>query len=150
MGHFATGVTVITTLSTSGEFNGLTANAVASLSLSPPLLLVCVDKTAESYPCFDDSKVFTVSILGANQEDVSRRFATSSISGPKKFEGVSYRIGATGVPILNGALAYLECRVTAAHDGGDHTVYIGEIEQADTIEGEPLLFFRGGYRSIGN
>jgi flavin reductase (DIM6/NTAB) family NADH-FMN oxidoreductase RutF len=150
MGHFATGVAVITTRSASGEFYGLTVNALSSLSLTPPLLLICIDKKSESYPCFDESKVFNVNILNTDQEDISRRFASNSISGPKKFEGTSYRIGANGVPILTGALAYLECRVTAAFDGGDHTIYVGEIEQADAVEGEPLLFFRGGYRAIGS
>jgi len=150
MGHFATGVAVITTHAADGEYYGLTANALSSLSLVPPLLLVCIDKKAESYRCFDESKVFNANILGADQEDISRRFASNSMSGAKKFEGTSYRIGANGAPILTGVLAYLECRVTAAFDGGDHTIYVGEIEQADSIEGEPLLFFRGGYRSIGS
>lgn len=150
MGHFATGVAVITTRAANGEYFGLTVNALSSLSLVPPLLLVCIDKKAESYPCFDESKVFTANVLNAEQEDISRRFASNSMTGAKKFEGTSYRVGANGVPILSGALAYLECRVTGAFDGGDHTIYVGEIEQADSIEGEPLLFFRGGYRSIGS
>jgi flavin reductase (DIM6/NTAB) family NADH-FMN oxidoreductase RutF len=147
MGHFATGVTVITTLRSSGELHGLTANAFTSVSLIPPLLLICVDKKAESYPCFDESGVFTVNVLAADQEALSRRFA---VSGGEKFAGISYKIGANGAPILDGALAYLECKVTHKIDGGDHTIYIGEIEQAETKEGKPLLFFRGGYREIGD
>jgi 4-nitrophenol 2-monooxygenase / 4-nitrocatechol 4-monooxygenase, reductase component len=147
MGHFATGVTVITSIRTSGELHGLTANAFTSVSLIPPLLLVCIDKKAESYPCFDESKVFTVNVLAADQEAISRKFA---VTGGDKFTGVSYRIGANGAPILDGALAYLECRVTEKIDGGDHTIYIGEIEQAETKEGKPLLFFRGGYRELGD
>src|SRR5207302_3809084 len=109
-------------------------------------LLICVDKKAESYACFDETRVFTVNILADNQEALSRKFA---VSGGQKFEGVSYTIGANGAPILDGALAWLECKVTASHDGGDHTIYVGEIEQAETREGKPLLFFRGGYRSMG-
>jgi flavin reductase (DIM6/NTAB) family NADH-FMN oxidoreductase RutF len=147
MGHFATGVTVITSIRTSGELHGLTANAFTSVSLVPPLLLVCIDKKAESYPCFDESKVFTVNVLAADQEAISRRFA---VTGGDKFEGVSYKVGANGAPILDGVLAYLECRVTQKIDGGDHTIYIGEIEQAETKEGKPLLFFRGGYRELGD
>jgi flavin reductase (DIM6/NTAB) family NADH-FMN oxidoreductase RutF len=147
MGHFATGVTVITSIRISGELHGLTANAFTSVSLTPPLLLVCIDKKAESYPCFDESKVFTVNVLAADQEALSRRFA---VTGGDKFEGVSYKIGANAAPILDGALAYLECRVTQKIDGGDHTIYIGEIEQAETKEGKPLLFFRGGYRELGD
>jgi flavin reductase (DIM6/NTAB) family NADH-FMN oxidoreductase RutF len=147
MGHFATGVTVITSIRTSGELHGLTANAFTSVSLIPPLLLVCIDKKAESYPCFDESRIFTVNVLSADQEAISRKFA---VTGGDKFTGVSYRIGAKGAPILDGALAYLECRVTEKIDGGDHTIYIGEIEQAETKEGKPLLFFRGGYRELGD
>ena len=147
MGHFATGVTVITSIRTSGELHGLTANAFTSVSLIPPLLLVCIDKNAESYPCFDESRIFTVNVLAADQEAISRKFA---VTGGDKFTGVSYRIGANGAPILDGALAYLECRVTEKIDGGDHTIYIGEIEQAETKEGKPLLFFRGGYRELGD
>ncbi|MHB8383865.1 MAG: flavin reductase family protein [Candidatus Binataceae bacterium] len=147
MGHFATGVTVITSLRASGEMHGLTANAFSSVSLVPPLLLICVDKKAESYPCFEESKVFTVNILSAEQEALSRKFA---VSGGNKFEGVSYRVGANGVPILDGAVAYLECRLSGSMDAGDHTVYLGEIEQAETHEAKPLLFFRGGYRELGD
>ena len=109
MGHFATGVTVITSIRTSGELHGLTANAFTSVSLIPPLALVCVDKKAESYPCFEESKIFTVNVLASDQEALSRKFA---VSGGNKFEGVSYKIGANGAPILDGALAYLECKVT--------------------------------------
>lgn len=147
MGHFATSVTVITSIRSSGEMHGLTANAFTSVSLIPPLLLICVDKKAESYPCFDESKIFTVNVLAADQEALSRRFA---VSGGEKFEGVSYKIGANGAPILDGALAFLECKVTQKIDGGDHTIYVGEIEQAETKEGKPLLFFRGGYRELGD
>ncbi len=147
MGHFATGVTVITTLRKSGELHGLTANAFTSVSLVPPLVLVCVDKKAESYPCFDESKVFTVNLLAADQEAISRRFA---VSGGEKFQGIAYRDGANGAPILEGTLGYIECRVTTAVDGGDHTIYLGEVEQAETREAKPLLFFRGGYREIGD
>jgi flavin reductase (DIM6/NTAB) family NADH-FMN oxidoreductase RutF len=148
MGHFPTGVTVITTMSKTGELRGLTANALCSLSLEPPLLLICVDKKSETYPCFQEGRVFTVNMLASDQEHVSRRFA---ISGGDKFDGTAYRIGANGVPILDGSLAYLECSVVGSYDGGDHTIYIGQVEQAEAIDGKkPLLFYRGGYREIGD
>jgi len=147
MGHFATGVTIVTTRASSGKFHGLTANALTSVSLVPPLLLLCVDKKAESYPCFAESRLFTVNVLSDSQEELSRRFA---VSGGEKFERVAYRLGANGVPILDDALAHLECRVVDAHEAGDHTIYIGEIESAETREGRPLLFYRGGYRSLGD
>jgi flavin reductase (DIM6/NTAB) family NADH-FMN oxidoreductase RutF len=147
MGHFATGVTIITTVSKSGQMFGLTANAFTSVSLDPPLLLIAVDKKAESYPSFEESRVFTVNILSDSQEALSRKFA---VSGGNKFEGVAYHMGANGAPILLGTLAYVECRLYAAHDGGDHTIFLGEIQQAETREGKPLLFYRGGYRAISD
>jgi 4-nitrophenol 2-monooxygenase / 4-nitrocatechol 4-monooxygenase, reductase component len=147
MGHFATGVTIITTLTKAGQIQGLTANAFTSVSLEPPLLLIAVDKKAESYPAFEESRVFTVNILADGQEALSRRFA---VSGGNKFEGVAYRIGANGAPILDGTLAYIECALYAAYDGGDHSIYLGEIQQAEITEGRPLVFYRGGYRALGD
>jgi flavin reductase (DIM6/NTAB) family NADH-FMN oxidoreductase RutF len=147
MGHFPTGVTVVTTFSKTGQLHGLTINSFTSVSLVPPLVLVCVDKSAESYPCFEESKCFTVNFLAADQEDLSRRFATT---GGDKFEGVGYRMGANQAPILTGVLAYLECKVVGAYEGGDHTIYVGEIEQAETREAKPLLFYRGGYRNLAD
>ena len=149
MGHFATGVTIITTRSAEGELHGLTANAFTSVSLEPPLLLVSVDKKAESYPHFEASKIFTVNILAEDQESLSRKFAVSG-GASKKFEGVAYHLGANGAPIIEGALAYIECGLYAAYDGGDHTIYLGEIQQAEIVEGKPLVFFRGGYRALGD
>ena len=147
MGHFATGVTVITTVSKSGAPYGLTANAFTSVSLEPPLLLISVDRKAESFPFFEESKVFTVNILRDDQEAISRRFA---VSGGNKFEGVAYHVGGNSVPILDGVLAHIECRLYAAHDGGDHVIYLGEVLEAETREGKPLLFYRGGYRSLND
>lgn len=148
MGHFATGVTIITTVSKSGQSFGLTANAFTSVSLDPPLLLISVDKKAESYPCFEESKVFTVNILSDSQEALSRKFA---VSGGNKFEGVAYSMGANGAPIILGTVGYIECRLYATYDGGDHTLYLGEIQQAETHEGsKPLLFYRGGYRGLSD
>lgn len=145
MGHFATGVTVITTISQDGTPYGLTANAFMSVSLEPPLLLISVDKKAESYPYFEQTRVFTISILRDDQEGLSRRFA---VSGGNKFEGVAYHRGANDVPILDDTLAHVECRLYATHDAGDHTLYLGEILEAETREGRPLLFYRGGYRAF--
>lgn len=147
MGHFATGVTVITTISKTGQPLGLTANAFTSVSLEPPLLLISVDKKAESYSSFEESKVFTVNILSDSQESLSRRFA---VSGGNKFDGVGYRGGANGAAILNDALAFIECRLYATFDGGDHTLYLGEVQEAETREGKPLLFYRGGYRALSD
>jgi flavin reductase (DIM6/NTAB) family NADH-FMN oxidoreductase RutF len=145
MGHFATGVTVVTTHDGAGRCYGLTANAVCSVSLEPPLILVCVDKKAESHPAFGLSQAFVVNILADGQEDLSRHFA---VSGGDKFVDLPCRNGRTGAPILEGALAHVECRVVSAHDAGDHTIYIGEVEGAEGREGHPLLFFRGSYHQL--
>lgn len=145
LGHFATGVTIITTVSKDQKPTGMTANAVTSLSLVPPLMLICVDKAADCYSCFEASKVFTVNVLAEEQEALSRRFATK---GVEKFEGVGYRAGQNGCAILDDAVSYMECRLTQAIDGGDHTIYLGEVEAGDASEIAPLLFFRGGYRKL--
>ena len=146
MGHFATGVTVITTHDGNGQLFGLTANAVSSVSLTPPLLLCCVDKKAESYAAFGASRVFTVNILSNEQEVLSRKF---SKSGGDKFEGVGYRKGKTGAPVLNDVLAHLECEIRHDFDAGDHTIYVGEpVDIAMDQETDPLLYFRGGYRNL--
>lgn len=145
MGLFATGVTVITTKDATGKPFGLTANAFSSLSLDPPLLLICVDKKVDCYACFDESKVFVVNFLAREQEELSTRFATKGI---EKFEGVPYTLGTLGVPLLDGALAHLECKVAAGYEGGDHTIYTGEVQTIATADVKPLLFYQGKYRSL--
>jgi len=145
MGHFTTGVTVITTRDKTGTPFGLTANAFSSLSLNPPLVVVCVDKTVQCYSCFDESKAFVVNILSEDQEDLSRRFATKGI---EKFEGLSWRPGELGVPLLNGAIGHIQCRVTSSYEGGDHTIFIGEIIAAAAQGDRPLLFFKGQYQRL--
>ena len=145
MGHFATGITVVTTHGPDGKRYGLTMNAVCSLSLTPPLMLICVDKRAESHPAFQPARGFVVNMLDESQQEVSRRFA---VSGGEKFTGIACREGVTGAPILEDSLAWVECRVIEVHDGGDHTIYIGEVEAADAREGHPLLYYRGKYRSL--
>ena len=145
MGLFATGVSIITTKDASGKPFGLTANAFSSLSLDPPMLLICVDKGVDCYACFDESRVFGVNFLSLAQEELSTRFATKGI---EKFEGLSYSVGELGVALLDGALAHFECRVAHAYGGGDHTIYVGEVQRLVTMEGDPLLFFQGKYRSL--
>ena len=145
MGLFATGVTIITTKDASGKPFGLTANAFSSLSLDPPMLLICVDKAVDCYACFDESKVFVVNFLSLAQEELSTRFATKGI---EKFEGLSYSVGELGVALLDGALAHFECTVAHAHEGGDHTIYLGEVQRLVTMEGDPLLFYQGKYRTL--
>jgi flavin reductase (DIM6/NTAB) family NADH-FMN oxidoreductase RutF len=145
MGNFATGVTIITTKDTTGKPFGLTANAFSSLSLDPPLLLICVDKKVDCYACFEETKVFGVNFLSEDQDQLSTRFATKGI---EKFEGVPYTLGKLGVALLDGAVAHLECKLVSAYEGGDHTIYIGEIQNATVLSDRPLLFFRGKYYKL--
>jgi flavin reductase (DIM6/NTAB) family NADH-FMN oxidoreductase RutF len=147
MGCFATGVTVITTRDQNGRPYGLTANAVTSLSLEPPLLLICVDRKAETFPHFFDSKIFVLNILGEDQEEVSRRFAKT---GGDKFAGLPHRTGHLDTPLLEGTLGHVECRIIETLEGGDHVIHIGEVQHAEAREGRPLLFFRGRYGRLVN
>jgi 3-hydroxy-9,10-secoandrosta-1,3,5(10)-triene-9,17-dione monooxygenase reductase component len=145
MGHLVTGVTVVASVDPrSGDPCGLTANAVASVSLEPQLVLACVDKGADSHDRIRDAKIFSINVLAADQERLSRRFAAWDLTD--KFEGVPYRTGASGAPVLEGVLAWLDCRLVAAHDAGDHTIFVGEaIEGGQRGQGAPLLYYRGGY-----
>lgn len=142
MGMFATGVTVLTTRDRDGRFYGLTANAVSSLSLTPPLVLICVDRKSESFPHFLDSRSFVVNILAAGQQELSARFAKT---GGEKFAGVPHRVGYHGNPVLEGVLGHLECHIVHTYEGGDHVIHVGEVLHADAAGGQPLLFFQGKY-----
>ena len=145
MGNFAAGVTVVTTRGTDQKPYGLTATAFSSVSLLPPLALVCVDRNAESFPHFEPSGVFAVNFLGREQESISQRFA---VSGGDKFDGVAWRSGVLGAPLLDGTIGHVECRIHHTYEGGDHVIYVGEIESAAASDGEPLVYFRGAYRSV--
>lgn len=145
MGHFATGVTVITTVDKSGAPNGLTANAFMSLSLDPPLILISVDKKATCYACFEMQNGFTVNFLSEGQEEISRRFATK---GADKFAGLQWHPGQNGAAIIEHTLGHIECKISQCHDGGDHTIVIGEILDVHAIGERPLLFFKGKYQRL--
>lgn len=148
IGHFATGVTVITAAA-GGELQGMTANAVASLSLDPVLLLICIDKTSHTHRILEEGGAFAVNILGEHQEEVSRLFAQSAPPEQGTLRGQAFRIGKTGAPVLEDSLAYIECRTTEVFTGGDHTIFLGEVVDAAVVrEVEPLLFFRSHYRRL--
>ena len=144
MGHFATGVTVVTTDGPAGS-HGMTANAVASLSLDPPLVLVAVDKRAALLEYLLKNRCFAVNILRLDQEDLSRRFAAP---GPKNFSDLNITTAVTGSPVLVDGLAFLDCRVHDILPGGDHDIFVGEILAGEYQGGEPLLFFSGRYRRL--
>jgi flavin reductase (DIM6/NTAB) family NADH-FMN oxidoreductase RutF len=149
LGHLPTGVTVVTTVDHLGQPTGLTASAVASVSLHPPLVLVCVSQNAQSYPALSASGRFAVNVLALGQESLSRRFATTA-PGHEKFKDVGYRPGKLGLPILDGALASFECEVVHSYPGGDHTIFVGRVEAGSPggNSHEPLLYFRGRYRQL--
>jgi flavin reductase (DIM6/NTAB) family NADH-FMN oxidoreductase RutF len=147
MGRFATGVCVVTALSPHGPA-GLTTNAVTSLSLEPPLLLVCFDNASRTLPIVREAGRFAVNVLRAGQADLAKTFASKDLMPAEKFEAVTHTVE-DGVPVLDGALAWLACDLQAMHPGGDHTIGVGAVTQMDAEEGEdgePLLFFRGQYQ----
>jgi flavin reductase (DIM6/NTAB) family NADH-FMN oxidoreductase RutF len=144
MGHFPTGVTVVTSLHEDGSPCGLTVNAFCSLSLEPPLVLVCVEKAADSFDCIERNGTFAVNILEEGRgEALSRRFSTWGVED--KFRGVAFRTERTGSPILEAALAWADCRVVQRHEAGDHVIFVGEVLEGDAHEGSPLVYYRGGY-----
>ena len=147
MASFASSVTVITSKSPDGVLRGLTATAFSSVSLDPRLCMVGVDNRSESVAAITESGRFVVNILAHDQEEISRRFASKL---PDKYEGIAYRHGPeTDAPILEGVLAWIECKVHEVAAGGDHTIFIGEILDGTANEGTPLLYFRGQYRQLG-
>jgi 4-nitrophenol 2-monooxygenase / 4-nitrocatechol 4-monooxygenase, reductase component len=145
LGHFATGVTIISTCDADGRPTGLTASAFSSVSLDPPLILVCVDHKSQSYPALRDRGRFAVNVLGHDQEHVSRRFATTRLD---KFDEIPHRISELGLPLVEGALAQLECTTVNAHVAGDHTIFVGRVEAARVLGEHPLLYFRGKYQRL--
>ena len=143
LGQFATGVTVVTARAGDGRRIGVTANSFTSLSLDPPLVLWCLAKSAPSLPEFLESSHFAVNVLAADQHHLSRQFSTPA---PDKFAGVPASEGAGGVPLLDGVIARFTCRHVRNHDGGDHVIFIGEVERFEEFEAEPLVFHSGFYR----
>jgi flavin reductase (DIM6/NTAB) family NADH-FMN oxidoreductase RutF len=145
LGHFATGVTVVTTCDAESRPSGLTASAFASLSLDPPLVLVCVDHKSQTYPALRERGRFAVNVLTTHQEALSRRFASTRLD---KFDGVAHRLSPLGLPLLDDALAHIECVTVTTHVEGDHTIFVGRVERATVGEGDPLLYYRGQYTRL--
>jgi flavin reductase (DIM6/NTAB) family NADH-FMN oxidoreductase RutF len=145
LGRFASGVAVLTARSSNGRDHGMTVSAFCSVSLVPPLVLACIDRSADMHDVLREATHFGISILEEAQEALSRRFAELPSN---RFDGVGYTRGETGAILLADALAHLECRRIDRHDAGDHTIYIGEVERAEAIPGRPLLYYRGGYAQL--
>jgi flavin reductase len=150
MGCFATGVTIVT-VDLDGEVHGMTANAIASVSLDPLLVLVCVDHATRTHAHLHARKRFGVNVLCDDQRAISEYFANPE----RTHEGAEAEAGARfdrtrhGTPMLHGSLAYLECRLHSAQDAGDHTIFIAEVEDVVVNNGDPLLFVKGKYLKVG-
>lgn len=142
---FASGVNVVTTIDAAGELHGLTVSAFCSVSLAPPLVLICIEKTTASHFAFRESGAFVVNILNESQVGLSEHFATPFAD---KFTAVDYQAGILGIPVLANTLASLECRIKHDFDGGDHSIFVAEVEKTSIGEGRPLLYFKSEYRQI--
>jgi len=149
MAHFASGVTVITT-GYAGTVHGMTASSFCSLSLKPPLILVCVAQHARSHALIQESGVFAVNILSADQLEWGRRFAGLIPDLEDRFAGIAYHTALTDSPILPGVLSWLDCKLRHAYAGGDHTIFVGEVIAGDSRgDGAHLLYYNRHWHQLG-
>jgi flavin reductase (DIM6/NTAB) family NADH-FMN oxidoreductase RutF len=143
LGHYPTGVVVVTAMADDGQPAGLAIGSFSSVSLDPPLVAFYPGKASSSWPRMATAGSFCVNILGENQEDVSRVFAGK---GTDKFASIGWRPGRTGAPVINDVIAWIECTIERVDDAGDHWIVLGRVVDLDTgADGGPLIFFRGGY-----
>ena len=142
LSRFPTGVTIVATKHRPEGVCGLTVNAFASVSLEPPLVLVCVDRSSNTHGCIEASGVFTVNVLATGQEDVATTFAQKR---DDKFDDLGYELADSGAPVIAGVVAWLECSVREVLEGGDHTIFLGDVRRCEELEGRPLVFFRSGF-----
>jgi flavin reductase (DIM6/NTAB) family NADH-FMN oxidoreductase RutF len=141
LGMFATGVTIVTARTASGQLVGLTANSFNSVSLSPPLVLWSLSRAAGSMSAFQAGSHYAINILGADQQDLARQFAAQGID---RFAGVQFDVGSTGAPLLHGAVATFECFNRSRYDEGDHVIFVGEVERCAHQAGASPLLYHGG------
>jgi flavin reductase len=153
LGRFVTGISIMTAVGSDGEPHGMTANALASVSLDPPLVLVCVDRSAIMAELMEDADGFALSFLTREQEELSTWFATPERpTGAAQFDGLVTSALVTGSPILEDSLAWLDCRRWAIYDGGDHIIVVGEVValgETEDLQAAPLLYDRGRYAGVG-
>lgn len=145
LSRFASGVTVVTTKDADGKLHGLTVSAFCSVSLDPPLVLVCIEKATASHYAFAESGEFTASILSESQAKWSEHFATELVN---KFDEIDTLETSNGLPAILDASAILECKIRCSHDGGDHTIFVGEVENVTVNDQAPLIYFRSDYRKL--
>jgi len=145
LGRFACGVTVVTVREADGTDHGMTVSAFCSVSLTPPMVLICIERSASMYDALMTATHFAVNVLAAEQEPLARRFAGV---GTPRFLGVGFTRADHGTALLDEALAVVECRITARHAAGDHTIIVGETEAASVRDARPLLYYRGGFATL--
>jgi flavin reductase len=143
---WTSGVTVVTSRS-GDKIHGMTVSAFSSVSADPPLVLVCANRSSTTHGIIEEGGLFTVNILASHQQEVSNVFASSK-NEDSRLQRVSWTEGETGAPLIDQALASLECKVASAHQEGSHTIYIGRVEAVHTTDAEPLVYYQGGYRSL--
>ena len=146
---WASGVTVVTTSSEKFGVQGMTVTAFTSVSVNPPQVLVCINDSADTGVGIEESQSFAVNILNADQQDISNQFAGGT-SQQQRFENTDWKAGITGAPILNNTLMSLDCKVVEKVLAGTHWIIIGEVQDCVCRSGEPLLYYRGAYRQLGN
>ena len=146
-GSCATGVSLITTLEKDGSTHGMTANGIASVSLEPMLVMVCVGHNANTFPIIEETGRYGINILSESQRDIGEFYASSANQGNEKFES-DFTASKTGIPFVNNALASMDCKVVSAHREGDHTIFIGSVEEIQVNEGKPLLFFASKWMTL--
>ena len=146
MRHVATGVTVVTSLR-EGEPRGITVNALASVSLDPPSLLICINREARSYLFISTSRIFCVNVLAGEQRDLAEHFAGKVRD--RQFDEVAYRIDATGAPVLDGTIAHFDCELAHEYQFGSHSILIGRVLSCAARPGSPLGYFNGGFHDFG-
>jgi len=147
LSRFPTGVTIVATRHQPDGVCGLTVNAFASVSLEPPLVLVCVDRTSNTHGCIEASGIFTVNVLATGQEHVATAFAQKR---DDKFDGLGYELAESGGPVIEGVVAWLGCGVREVIEGCDPTIFLGDVLGCDELEGRPLVFFRSGFTTTVN
>jgi flavin reductase (DIM6/NTAB) family NADH-FMN oxidoreductase RutF len=144
-GKFATGITIVTVIGADGLPHGMTVNSFTSVSLEPPLVLVCIDRKATILPKLEASRAIGINILAEDQRDLSAQFARR---GTDRFETVPWTAGELGVPLIDGALAHYECSVTSVTEGGDHLIFIAEVRHLQCFAGRPLLYYESRYETL--
>jgi len=146
MRRFATGVTIVTTIGEDGHVHGFTANAFASVTADPPMLLICVNRTAQSHPLISAAGRFCVNVLTLEQQGVAERFARTGVED--RFGNLPWHPGTTGSPVLEGSLSYFDCTLAEEHTAGTHTIFVGTVVECGFKAGTPLGYFDGSYRDF--